>query len=74
MEQSDKVRHPYKVTIAMTIDVWAVDANDAENLAWDALIDDGAPHWILEVLGFDAELVSSVGEYNFCPINDESEG
>jgi len=69
----DSKRHPYKVTIAMTIDVWADDASDAENLAWDALTDDGAPAWILEILGFNAELVEDV-EYNFCPINDEESG
>lgn len=65
-------RQPYRVTLALSIDVWAEDEQEAEELAVNHLIDDHVPAFVVERMGANAnEWDTDDGGWN--PINEEDE-
>lgn len=65
----DSERGKYKVTVSITVDVWACDEIEAEDIVQSALLDEGAPCWFVEMLGF--VVVEHDDPNYFFPMNEE---
>ena len=67
-------RKQYRVTFSVSVDVYANDERDAEDIAYDDLIDQGSPSWFVELLGATVDDASDLtAGLSWFPANEESE-
>lgn len=65
---------PYRVTMALKVDVWAESENMAEDIATESLIEDHIPWYIVEMLGAtvdELDLAVDVTDGSWDPVNDD---
>lgn len=65
-------KQSYRVMFAFTLDVWADDSNDAQDIAFNQLADDGFPMMWMEMFGIEADEVDPTND-QWNPINEEEE-
>lgn len=63
-------KQPYRVTFAFTLDVWATDEDDAQDIVVDQLLNDGFQMMWLEMFGIETDTVDPTHDSWF-PINEE---
>lgn len=63
-------KQSYRVMFAFTLDVWAEDEGEAQDIVLDQLADDGFPMVWMEMFGIEADEVDPTHD-SWYPINGE---